>query len=210
MDAHREATSRRLRWGAVSAALLAYVALALAVARGASEQLDGPFQRVALAGRSEAVTSVVLFVTELGALWTLAALTLGIGLALWRVHRRSSLYLLLGAGGAGLLNLGAKWLAQRPRPSGLSLAEASGFSFPSGHAMASMGCFLALYFVTRRTRPGVQWVVLAAALIATGAVGASRVYLGVHYPSDVLAGWSLGAAWVIALTAWYRREPPAA
>lgn len=77
-----------------------------------------------------------------------------------------------------------------------------GFSFPSGHATGSMlmgllGAWMIIHWVL--TRLGPRLVVWAAAGVLVAAVGASRLYLGVHYPSDVLAGWLLGAGWAVTV-----------
>ncbi|GAA2791804.1 phosphatase PAP2 family protein [Kitasatospora sp. CM 4170] len=85
----------------------------------------------------------------------------------------------------------------RPRPSGVYRAvSASGFSFPSGHTFTSAVCAGLIALAVARARPGlVRWVVACAAVFAA-AIGVSRVYLGVHWPLDVLGGWLLGTAWL--------------
>lgn len=216
MDPRTEELSRRLRWGTVAASITTYFTLSLAVVGGPPVGVDGPFLVAFAAARNEALTSVVLVVTELGSFWTMVGLILLITVALWWVSKRSAAFFLLGAAGAGLLNLAAKLLVERPRPYVAEVVEAvypaGGWSFPSGHAMGTMGFALSVFFVCRRLRPRIQWLTLAFGMTLTGSVGASRLYLGVHYPSDVLAGWALGAAWVVVLYAWYRRafgvEPP--
>lgn len=216
MDPRTEELSRRLRWGTVAASVTTYFTLSLAVIEGPPVGVDAPFLVAFEAARSDALTAVVLVVTEIGAFWTMAGLILLITVALWWVSKRSAVFFLLASAGAGLLNLAAKLLVERPRPYVAEVVEAvyaaGGWSFPSGHAMGTMGFALSVYFVSRRLRPRIQWLALAFGLTLTGSVGASRIYLGVHYPSDVLAGWALGAAWVLVLYAWYRQafgiEPP--
>jgi undecaprenyl-diphosphatase len=75
-------------------------------------------------------------------------------------------------------------------------------SFPSGHSMLSAAVYLTLGLVASRFVPRrrLKALLLTSAILVTGAVGASRVYLGVHWPTDVLAGWAVGAAW--ALVCW--------
>jgi len=102
--------------------------------------------------------------------------------------------------GGGLLERLLKAVVHRTRPPyGTQYLTGNSFSFPSGHAMASIiGCGMLVYllFVSRQLGRGGHAVAIGAAAIFVMLVGASRIYLGVHYPSDVLGGWAAGAAWL--------------
>jgi len=109
----------------------------------------------------------------------------------------------IAAGGGGLLSTIMKQLFGRDRPDVIPhLVAVTSPSFPSGHAMLAaivyltLGALLARFAARRRTRV----YMLTVALFATFVIGSSRVYLGVHYPSDVLAGWCAGLVW--ALMCW--------
>lgn len=124
---------------------------------------------------------------------------LGLRLGLGVAHRRRALgFFALAVVGSGLLNLAAKLLLARPRPAlWVSAAPETSFSFPSGHSMAAAALAAALAFVLWPTRW--RWpAVVAGAAWAMG-MGWSRLYLGVHYPSDVLAGWAGALGWVAGL-----------
>lgn len=117
---------------------------------------------------------------------------------LYRRHRRTRETLaLLGAllGGWGIDEL-LKATFQRPRPE-TGLVQASGFSFPSGHAMVGMAFYGMLGYLIwcHLPRGRRRWVAPVTALFVI-AVGLSRIYLGVHYPSDVVAGFAAGGAWL--------------
>ena len=137
--------------------------------------------------------------TGLGGVGVLSLLTLAILGYLWlRGMRRAALYVLLAIGGGLLVSLALKAGFQRPRPDLIShgsLVQTA--SFPSGHSMLSAivyltgGALLALVHEGRAMR----FYLIACAAVATILVGISRVYLGVHWPTDVLAGWAGGTAW---------------
>lgn len=101
-----------------------------------------------------------------------------------------------------LLNQALKFAIQRPRPDGFQLAVEQGFSFPSGHSMVAMAFFGLLvwmvwrYEADRATRIGCA-VAFSAVIVL---VGVSRIYLGVHYASDVLAGFCVSLAWLAIYT----------
>ena len=115
--------------------------------------------------------------------------------------RKAGLAMLVVAsvtGGIVLNNL-LKWVFDRPRPEMEHGVRVFSASFPSGHATLSAVTFLTLAaLLTRaRARRSVKLYIVAVAVVLTMIAGSSRVYLGVHYPSDVLAGWCVGAAWAI-------------
>ena len=122
-------------------------------------------------------------------------------------RRRAAWLFALSVGGSMLLTQVIKHVATRPRPAlWVSLRPEHTFSFPSGHAMDTAAVAAALFFVLPRHRRA--WVL--APLFALS-VGWARMYLGVHYPSDVLAGWSSGAGWVLLVQLLAARPaPPAA
>ena len=101
-----------------------------------------------------------------------------------------------------LLNTVLKEIVQRPRPDGFRLISETGYSFPSGHSMVSMAFFgLLIWMVWRYHRKDamrVVWCVVFGLVIAM--VGISRIYLGVHYASDVLAGFCVSLVWLIFYT----------
>ena len=131
-------------------------------------------------------------------------------LALIRKHALSLLMLAAVVGGM-LISNALKHGFDRPRPGLDNVPEVFSPSFPSGHATLSAVTFLTLGGLL--TRANIGWRVkiyfLCIAVFLTVVVGASRVYLGVHYPSDVLAGWCIGTAWALlcwAVALWLQRR----
>jgi len=104
-------------------------------------------------------------------------------------------------GGGAILNLLLKFIIQRPRPMIEPLAFEHTYSFPSGHSMNSFIFFMAvsyyIYHFGRKRKLGV--FAFVCALVATACIGISRIYLGVHHPSDVLGGFVTGFLWFLML-----------
>jgi membrane-associated phospholipid phosphatase len=141
--------------------------------------------------RTPWLNQLMRVITDLGATVTLTLIVLALTVLLLRRRlRREALFLILSVGGAALLNALLKQLFQRPRPDVVTpVVTARGFAFPSGHTMSSMALACAIVVLSWRLRLRRHWAVALAAMAFAFFVGASRVYLGVHYPSDVLAGW---------------------
>lgn len=160
---------------------------------------------------SPPLTIVMGALTFAGNFSVLSALTTGISLLLIVARQWSALFgLLVAFVGSSALNGALKLWFHRDRPIvAWALAHETGFSFPSGHAMESMVVFgMAAYLFCRlvwwpRVPPGIRRqagtvvAIMVANLLVLG-IGLSRVYLGVHYPSDVIAGFAAGGSWLIA------------
>lgn len=150
-------------------------------------------------------------IRDLTALGSPAVLVLAVG-AVWgylvMAGQRAMSWLALGSSCGGLLMASAlKALFSRARPDAVFHATvASGYSFPSGHAMMSAIVYLTLAALLARLAPRtrLRLYVMGTAATLTGLVGLSRIYLGVHWASDVAAGWAAGAAW--ALLCWLLAE----
>jgi undecaprenyl-diphosphatase len=150
------------------------------------------------------LSDLVVAVTDLGDTLVLATVVtaVAVGVAYRLRSWRPVLLAALVAGGCGLLVAAAKVLIGRDRPDPLlRVVTETGYSFPSGHATSALTAFatvawLVCMVTTGRTVRATAW--LAAGLL-TVAIGLSRVYLGVHYPSDVLGGWVLGATWLVTV-----------
>lgn len=148
-----------------------------------------------------AMDSFMLFMTELGSSFMLGLLL--IISMIWLFAKRKNLYgmlfYLITVAGGGLLNLFLKTFFGRERPNVNRIIEADGFSFPSGHSMGSMTYYGFLgYLIIRSKRKPLSkagWGILFCLVILL--IGISRIYLGVHYPSDVLAGFMAGGVWLV-------------
>jgi undecaprenyl-diphosphatase len=139
-------------------------------------------------------------VTQFGSASVVTILVLGVAAIL--VIRRQWIVLtgwLAAAAGSGALSVALKLLIQRPRPA-VATVHLGSWSFPSGHAMASLITYgmLAYLLLQRTPRPGPRLAILSAAALLIAAIGFSRLYLGLHYFSDVVGGYAAGTVWLTA------------
>ncbi|HPK03950.1 MAG TPA: phosphatase PAP2 family protein [Candidatus Sumerlaeota bacterium] len=141
-------------------------------------------------------------ITGLGGIGVLSLVTLGVAGYLGLAGKRHAMVLVLAAVFGGMVaSQLLKWGFERPRPDLVPHhSEVYTTSFPSGHSMVSAVTYLTLGALLARinSRRRIKTYVLCLAVLVTVAVGVSRVYLGVHWPTDVVAGWSAGAAWAMA------------
>ena len=191
---------------------LRFFALADAVGEGSTEALD---RKILLSLRNPDDLSdpigppwleeTMRDITGLGSVFTIVFLTAAVAayLALSGKTRIGG-FVIAAVGGGEMVSTVLKLFYQRPRPDlvphGMDVFTAS---FPSGHAMMSAIAYLTLATLLARVDPRrrVKALVLFLGVAMTLLVGISRVYLGVHWPSDVLAGWCVGAAW--AALCWF-------
>lgn len=164
--------------------------------------MDDALRDWLIAHRNGTLTEIMVNATRFGSAPALIvyALLAAAWLA-WRGRRADSLLVIAGTAGGLLLAPLLKIVVERPRPRlDDHLVLVDSWSFPSGHGLNSMVVLGLLTVLAVRDRPG---LLRRAVLVALGAflvfvVGLSRVYLGVHWPSDVLAGWVIGALWLVA------------
>ena len=188
------------------------------VLAGTTQRFDEAVLTWVATHRTDVLDHAALEVTALGNTATLTVLILVVSSFLWLTHHRLSVALLFTAlAGGATLNLLLKDIFDRPRPSviewGTQVASAS---FPSGHAMAAMIAYASVAYLGGRLEPTrlmrvLTWLFAAVLILA---IGASRIYLGVHYPSDVVAGYIAGLGWLAfvvsgmtALRYFSRRKP---
>ena len=150
-------------------------------------------------------------VTSLGSFSVLGILVVVVFAYLLLVGKqRTGWFMVFAVVGGTIISTVLKALFDRPRPDLTGVAEVFTASFPSGHATVSAVVFLTIGAMLAEATPErrLKLLYIATAILLTVLVGVSRIYLGVHYPTDVLAGWSLGAAWALLCTtaAHFARE----
>ncbi|SDH12523.1 phosphatase PAP2 family protein [Pseudonocardia oroxyli] len=158
---------------------------------------------VAVDDRTPLLTSAAVVFTNIGSTAAMALLALVVGVLLWvRGHRLDGLWLVATMVTAGAVFTLVKRLLDRPRPpESVRLVEVGNTSLPSGHATMSAAVVGALVVLAWPHLHGLwTWLVPGAAVLWIGGIGATRIYLGVHWFSDVVAGWATGLAWLAVCT----------
>ena len=152
--------------------------------------------------------TLFVWMSRIGSVWGIIPLDLGV--LLWLALRRryrDTLFFFMAVVGSELIDFVAKNYFARARPSlWLSIRPETTYSFPSGHAMGSATVGLTLLFLFWRT--SLRWPVLVLAMAFVLLIGTSRVYLGVHYPSDILAGCAASTVWVVGMHQLVDRKAP--
>lgn len=161
---------------------------------------DQRFENLLLSVRSPFFLNVFGFITLFGNPLVVLGIAPVVGAFLWysKIYRACAMGLAVTLIGAGSVGYIMKIMVGRMRPGGLipSAIETS-FSFPSGHATAAMALYGFIAYLLFRLFPEKQILVMVATVVILGSIGFSRLYLGVHFPSDVLGGYILGGLWLL-------------
>lgn len=188
---------RHKRWILLSILIVIFVIIAEDVFEKELFQFDFTIYDFLVAHRNPFLTRVFKVITNFGGAIFLIGITI---LSIIFIPKKKYKYIIpINLGVIVLLNIGLKNFFERPRPENLRIIEETGFSFPSGHSMASMafyGYFIYLIFTNIKNKKirNVLCIVLGVLVLA---IGLSRIYLGVHYTSDVIAGLCFSMAYLI-------------
>jgi membrane-associated phospholipid phosphatase len=204
-DKRKKIRSGFLLLGALLAAAMALFVfgwLAEEMLEGDTQQFD-QFVRTAVHQlATPGLTRLMQAFSFLGSVAAVTTLCLGaICASLYFRHARTAALLAITMLGVAALDVALKQAFHRPRPVAFFGSAPSSYSFPSGHALGSF-CFygiLAAILAARARGRGAKLCVWMAAALLVAMIGVSRIYLGVHYPSDVIAGYCAGAVWVGAV-----------
>lgn len=186
---------------------IVFVEIAALVVAGKLTPLDLYIIGIVQGPESPFLTSLAKGLSLVGSARLAFGLTFVImGLLYYLLRHRMELVLFLWVGlGSYALNMSLKSLVGRERPHIHQLIDQAGFSFPSGHSMAAFslyGVITYILWIHLKARAGRSLVILTAVLMTLG-IGWSRVYLGAHYPSDVIGGYVASCAWLMLSIAMY-------
>lgn len=198
-----------LYWLALLSAIWLFAELADEVYEGDGFFFDEPVLNWFYGLIEPSLTNVALGLSVLGGVGVMVALSLIITLGLLRFSKGEAVFFGVSMTGASLIMVLTKYLFARERPAlfpDIDFWETASPSFPSGHATGSAAFFLALYLVISRLAPRLRLLAGLGGLLLALSISASRLYLQVHYPSDILAGLLLGAGWVLGVNWVYVRR----
>ncbi len=171
-------------------------------------QIDQQVAAFVQSYESDMMTRFMMMFSFLGSTKTtimIAALTMIILFAVLK-HRSELLFFVAALGGAAAFNQLLKLLFHRERPTIYRMVEETGFSYPSGHTMGAMAMYGAIVFLLWRhikSKKG-RTVLIFVSVFAIIMIGLSRIYLGVHYPSDIVGGLMASALWLSAVIWFYQ------
>jgi len=187
--------------GAAIGALVLFTWMAEEMLEGSTARFDMTVRMWVHGFGSPGMTSVMRFITDLGSVGLAVALVISVGSFLAKGWKRGAGWLLISVAGAGMLSLALKYGFHRPRPVPFFGVAPHSYSFPSGHSLFSF-CFYGVLAGLIAARVKALWLrvlVWSLAAVLVLAIGVSRIYLGVHYPSDVVAGYLAALMWVSSL-----------
>ncbi len=184
--------------------VIAFAMLADEVGEGSTLPLDTAILQSVHSLHNVSLDWLALHATELGSIWWVGGVTaILFGLFLYRRQFTSAVIIAGGVGGSMAINLILKALFQRDRPQLWErIVTENSYSFPSGHAMASAALAISIIVILWPTRW--RWWAVAVGALYMIAIAFTRLYLGVHYPTDIIAGWLMAGAWVVLLAAVVR------
>ncbi|GEN84150.1 phosphatidylglycerophosphatase B [Sporosarcina luteola] len=184
-----------------------FVFLAVGISRDTMIGFDRPIIQTVQGWEASWLTPIMNAFTLIGSTKAVMFLIIAVtALLYWVFRARSSAYFFFFALiGTGVLNQSLKIIFKRARPEFHRLAEATGYSFPSGHTMMAFSLYtMAVILLWRQLRTTTAKIVLLAfAVFMFGMIAISRIYLGVHYPSDIAGGISASAFWIILTVALF-------
>jgi len=178
-------------------AITLFIFITFAIFNDKIYNLDQSVHSYILSIRNNSLTNILIIITNISSAYALIVLSI-ILLAIIK-NKKIPLLISINLICAFITNQIAKSIFTRPRPLGINLIEESGFSYPSGHAMVSMSYFGFIAYLLYKKQPNkITKIILITTLFLTIiTIGFSRIYLGVHYLSDVIGGFLLSTIYLI-------------
>jgi undecaprenyl-diphosphatase len=191
-------------------AITGFQGLSILISRNQLKHFDVSIIQVIQGWENPVLTKIAELISRIGSSSVTIPLIIVVAIVLFVVlkHRKELILLIGGMLGSSLLNELLKRLYHRARPDIHRIVQEQGFSFPSGHSMAAFTLYAILIFILWRHIPkrGGRITLIVIGLSMILCIGLSRIYLGVHYPSDVLGGYWVSACWVAICIRLFRTQ----
>ena len=174
-------------------AIILLIVLIILIITGYVSSFDNIVYNFIISFKNDRFTRIMKIITFLSSVKLMVILSL-LSLIWLLFRKKEPLYILGTLCVSSLINVVFKNIFKRDRPNILRLIEETGYSFPSGHAMASMAFYGSIIVLTLNSKmeKKYKWIINIFLGILIFLIGMSRIYLGVHYPSDILGGWLIG------------------
>ena len=197
----KEVIEKNIKWVALFICLVLVIGIVIDVLSKEIYQLDVVgYDYISQHLIFDNITPIVKVITQLGGVIGLIAIAAILSIAI--KNKKTILLIWANLGISALLNQILKYVIQRPRPTEYRIIDESGYSFPSGHSMVSAAFYgFLIYLIYKNVKNKyLKWGLIGVLGILIILIGTSRIYLGVHYTSDVLAGFLISISYLIVFT----------
>jgi undecaprenyl-diphosphatase len=167
--------------------------------------IDNLFYNIIISFKSELVTNILKVFTHIGGGFGVITLII----IIFIINRKKGMYFLLNICFINIINQGLKFIFARPRPDeSIRLIKESGYSFPSGHTMNAVAAYgLIIYFIlTSKLSKKIKYMLSTLLTLMMMFIPLSRVYLGVHYFTDIVAGSAVSLIWLVFYTEYLKKK----
>ena len=199
-------TKKIIKWILCAIAAILAIIIAINIKNGKILELDLKiYDFLSKNIINDKLTPIVKIITNIGGAKIVIVLTI---LAIILIKGlKNKLFLLTGVAGTAGLNVVLKHIIQRERPNINRLIPETGYSFPSGHSMMSMAFYGILIFLIYKyvKNTALKWTLIIILTILLATIGITRIYLGVHYPSDIIGGFLVSLTYLFILTEIYNK-----
>lgn len=193
----KKVLNKKLLIGAIC--FLLFIILTILVLTKTTNNIDSKVESLMISIRSDILTNIMTIITNIGSAYSLISITVLVTLIAIIKNKRLPINTIVNLISVFITSQIFKLLIRRPRPTGVFLVDATGYSYPSGHTMVSFAFFVFIaYSLSEKINNKMLKImikILTAILVIT--IGFSRIYLGVHHFTDILAGYLLGTSYLM-------------
>lgn len=198
MEKYKKILSKNAKWIAMFIIALLFVYIVNRIYKDNIYRFDNQIYKTIVIFMNPAVTKILKVLTHFGDWMIMIPISIGIIIK----SRKCGILVSINLISIFILNQTMKLIFNRPRPEGNRLIEVSGYSFPSGHSMVSMAFYgLLIYLVYKNIKNRkLKYIICVLLTLLIMVIGVSRIYLGVHYATDVMGGFLISLAYLIIFT----------